>query len=80
MSQNKISVDYLKENFDETLRRVEAGESFTVFSGEISVVDLIPARISRKLEIRVTIESILRSKKHSISNQELEPLKTDGRC
>lgn len=79
MTPKKISVDTFKSNFDEILRRVEMGESFTVLSEGMPAVDLIQSRASRKREVRTAVENILSASKHTVSDQSLAALREGGR-
>lgn len=79
MTPKTISVDNLKSNLDEILRRVKVGESFTVLDEGMPVMDLIPSRVRRKQEAHVAIKNILDLKQYPISEQELVDLQGRGR-
>ena len=68
-----------KTKLPEILRRVEAGESFTITNRGKPIADLIPSRSSNRLKAESAINNILKSRKHSISDSLLAELKEAGR-
>jgi prevent-host-death family protein len=68
-----------KTRLPEILRRVEAGESFTITNRGKPIADLIPSRSNDRLKARSAIQNILQAKKHKISDSVLNELKEDGR-
>ena len=75
----KIGSYEAKTKLPEILRRVEAGETFTITNRGKPIADVIPSRSSDKLKTAVAIENILKAKKHKISNKDLNELKLSGR-
>lgn len=67
-----------KTKLPELLRRVEAGESFTITNRGKVVADLIPAD-SRRQKAKLAIANIKKMKKHFISDETLTELKQEGR-
>lgn len=68
-----------KTKLPEILRRVEAGESFTITNRGKPVADLIPSRSNDRLKAESAILNILKAKKHKVSNSLLNELKEEGR-
>ena len=68
-----------KTKLPEILRRVEAGESFTITNRGKPIADLIPSRSSNRLKTESAINNILKSRKHSTSDSLLAELKEAGR-
>jgi len=68
-----------KTKLPEILRRVEAGESFTITNRGKPIADLIPSRSSQKLRTESAIRNILKSKKHRISDSLYTELKEADR-
>ncbi len=68
-----------KTKLPEILRRVEAGESFTITNRGKPVADIVPSSTGSRLKAKAAIENILASKKHLVSNKTLEELKNEGR-
>ncbi len=68
-----------KTKLPEILRRVEAGESFTITNRGRPIADLVPSRSGRRLKSQAAISNILKAKKHQTSNQSLSELKENGR-
>ena len=75
----KIGSYEAKTKLPEILRRVEAGETFTITNRGKPIADVIPSRSSDKLKTAAAIENILKAKKHKISNKDLNELKLSGR-
>lgn len=68
-----------KTKLPEILRRVEAGESFTITNRGKPVADIVPSRIGSLLKAQATINNILAAKKHLISDELLADLRDAGR-
>jgi len=68
-----------KTKLPEVLRRVEAGEAFTITNRGKPVADVIPSRSSNRLKTTAAINNILRAKKHKITDDALNILKSDRR-
>jgi prevent-host-death family protein len=68
-----------KTKLPEILRRVEAGEAFTITNRGKPVADVIPSRASDSLKTASAISNILKAKKHVISDEALNGLKGEGR-
>lgn len=68
-----------KTKLPEILRRVEAGESFTITNHGKPIADVIPSRASDRLKTEAAISTILKAKKHKMSDAVLDQLKEPGR-
>lgn len=68
-----------KTKLAEILRRVEAGEHFTITNRGKPVADLIPSRSSSDHKVEGAIANILKAKKHVMSGKDLAALKEHGR-
>ena len=68
-----------KTKLSEILRRVEAGERFTITNRGRPVADLIPSRSGDDQLVEGAIANILKARKHLVSSQELSELKNQGR-
>lgn len=68
-----------KTKLPEILRRVEAGESFTITNRGKPVAELIPSRVNEERQTELAITNILKAKKHAVSAEELSELKNQGR-
>lgn len=68
-----------KTKLPEILRRVEAGECFTITNRGKPVADLIPSRSGDEQRVEGAIANILKAKKHVVSSEELSELKNQGR-
>jgi prevent-host-death family protein len=68
-----------KTKLPEILRRVEAGESFTITNRGKPIADLIPSRAADKRRAELAISNILNTRKHKISDSFLAELKETGR-
>ena len=68
-----------KTKLSEILRRVEAGERFTITNRGKPVADLIPSRSGDDQLVEGAIANILKARKHVVSSQELSELKNQGR-
>jgi prevent-host-death family protein len=68
-----------KTKLPEILRRVEAGERFTITNRGKPVADLVPSRSSSDLRVEGAIANILKAKKLVVPGEELAALKERGR-
>ena len=68
-----------KTKLPEILRRVEAGESFTITNRGKPVADVVPSQNDNRLKTQATIDNILAAKKHVVSDEALAQLKSIGR-
>ena len=75
----KIGSYDAKTKLSEILRRVEAGERFTITNRGKPVADLIPSRSGDGQLVEGAIANILKARKHVVSSQELSELKNQGR-
>jgi prevent-host-death family protein len=76
---NKIGAYDAKTKLPEILRRVEAGESFTITNRGKPIADVVPSRTDIHSKAQVAINNILATKKHPISDKALRDLKDTGR-
>jgi len=67
----QIDSKELERKLPEILRRVEAGETFTVISCGKPVADIIPSRAADRRKSQMAIRNILNSKKPSITDEYL---------
>lgn len=75
----KIGSYDAKTKLPEILRRVEAGESFTITNRGKPIADMIPSQTDNRLKVQAAIDNILTSKKHSVSDETLTELRNTGR-
>jgi len=68
-----------KTKLPEILRRVEAGESFTITNRGKPVADVVPSRAGSQLKAQSAINNILAAKKHIISDEIMADFKEAGR-
>jgi prevent-host-death family protein len=68
-----------KTKLSEILRRVEAGERFTITNRGKPVADLVPSLSGNDHRIEGAIANILKARKHVVSGEELAELKERGR-
>ena len=68
-----------KTKLPEILRRVEAGEAFTITNRGKPVADLVPSRSSDRLKTESAIQNILKAKKHKVSDITFNELLESGR-
>jgi len=68
-----------KTKLPEILRRVEAGEAFTITNRGKPIADIIPSRSSDRLKTQAAIANILKYKRHKVSDDTLSELKESGR-
>ena len=75
----KIGSYDAKTKLPEILRRVVAGEAFTITNRGKPIADLIPSRSSDRFKAEAAIANILKAKKHKVSDEKLDELKDSGR-
>ncbi|MFT5218797.1 MAG: prevent-host-death family protein [Planctomycetota bacterium] len=68
-----------KTKLPEILRRVAAGESFTITNRGKPIADVVPSRIDNRLKVQSAINNILAARKYPISDAALAALKASGR-
>ncbi len=68
-----------KTKLPEILRRVEAGESFTITNRGKPIADLVPSRSTSQLRCKTAIANIKNAKKHEVSDSELKEMMESGR-
>jgi len=68
-----------KTKLPEILRRVEAGEAFTITNRGKPIADVIPSRSSDRIKTHAAIANILKAKRHKVSDESLQELKESGR-
>lgn len=81
MSKEKIESYEVRTNLPEILRRVRAGESFTITLRGKPVADLVPSRAASRQKTAAAIENILRIRETvvPISDDRLEEYRKEGR-
>jgi len=75
----KIGSYDAKTKLPEILRRVAAGESFTITNRGKPIADVMPSHSINHSKTQVAIDNILAAKKHAISDQYLTELRNEGR-
>ncbi len=68
-----------KTKLPEILRRVEAGETFTITNRGKAVADLIPSKSSSREKTKHAIDNLLKMTKATVSDDVLQSLKDSGR-
>ena len=68
-----------KTKLPEILRRVEAGETFTITDHGKAIADLIPSKSSRREKAKQAIDNLLKMAKTTASDEVLQSLKDSGR-
>ncbi len=68
-----------KTKLPEILRRVEAGESFTITNRGKPVADLVPSGANQQLKTRAAIDNLLGSLKGTLGDEDLKKLRESGR-
>ena len=68
-----------KTKLPEILRRVEAGESFTITNRGRPVADVVPSSTTNREKAQSAIDNILAAKKHPTSDETLADLRRAGR-
>ncbi len=81
MSKKNIGSYEVRTNLPEILRRVRAGESFTITNRGKPVADLVPSRTASRKKTAAAIENILRMRETvvPISDDRLEEYRKEGR-
>ncbi len=68
-----------KTKLPEILRRVEAGETFTITNRGKAIADLIPSKSSSREKAKQAIDNLLKMTKKTASDDVLKSLKDSGR-
>jgi prevent-host-death family protein len=68
-----------KTKLPELLRRVEAGETFTITNRGRAIADLIPSKSSSREKAKQAIDNLLKMSKRTVSDDVLKSLKESGR-
>jgi len=68
-----------KTKLPEILRRVEAGESFTITNRGKPIADVVPSRANSRLKCKTAISNIKKAKKYEVSDSELKEMMESGR-
>ncbi len=68
-----------KTKLPEILRRVEAGETFTITDHGKAIADLIPSKSCRREKAKQAIDNLLKMTKKTASDDVLLSLKDSGR-
>ncbi|WP_263080623.1 type II toxin-antitoxin system prevent-host-death family antitoxin [Endozoicomonas sp. Mp262] len=68
-----------KTKLPEILRRVEAGEAFTITNRGKPIADLIPSRAKSRLKAQAAINNLLQMKKTVVSDEDLKAIREEGR-
>ena len=68
-----------KSKLPEILRRVASGQSFTITNRGKPIADLVPSRENDQQKTEAAINNILKAKKHRVSDESLDDLKSSGR-
>jgi len=68
-----------KTKLPEILRRVEAGETFTITNRGKAVADLIPSKASSREKAKQAIDNLLKMAKTTASDDVLQSLRDSGR-
>ncbi len=79
MMHEEIGSYDAKTKLAEILRRVEAGEHFTITNRGKPVADLVPSRSQGQRRVEDAIANILKARKHVVSDKDLQQMKTSGR-
>ena len=81
MSKENIGSYEFKTKLSEILRRVRAGESFTITNRGKPVADLLPSKTASRQKTAAAIDNILRASKTTapVSDNRLEEYKKEGR-
>lgn len=75
----KIGSYEAKKKLPEILRRVEAGEAFTITNRGKPIADVIPSRARDRLKVEAAIANILKAKKHRVPDEAHNELRNSGR-
>ena len=76
---NEIGSYQAKTRLPEILRRVEAGETFTITNRGKPVADLIPNKAAGHARLANIIDTMLNNTAQPLDKTTLQALKTDGR-
>lgn len=76
---NEIGAYDAKTNLPDILRRVEAGEAFTITNRGRPVADLVPSKSRQRDVTANAIENILAAKKVVVSPENFNDLREYGR-
>jgi prevent-host-death family protein len=68
-----------KTKLPEILRRVEAGEAFTITNRGKPIADLIPSRAKSRLKAQAAINNLLKMNKPTVSCEDLKAMREEGR-
>lgn len=68
-----------KTKLPEILRRVEAGEAFTITKRGRPIADLLPSRATRRSQTEAAITNMMKAKKHKMPDRLITELKERGR-
>ncbi|ARN75014.1 type II toxin-antitoxin system Phd/YefM family antitoxin [Oceanicoccus sagamiensis] len=68
-----------KTKLPEILRRVEAGESFTITNRGKPIADVVPSRATSRQKCKTAISNIKKAKKYEVSDSELKDMMESGR-
>lgn len=81
MSKENIGSYEVKTRLSEILRRVQAGESFTITNRGKPVADLMPSKVASRQKTAAAIDAIRKIRKTvaSISDERLEKYRKEGR-
>ena len=81
MSKENIGLYEIKTNLLEILRRVRAGESFTITDRGEPVADLLPSKTASRQKVVAAIDNILSMSKTTVpvSGDRLEEYRKEGR-
>jgi len=69
-----------KTKLPEILRRVEAGESFTITNRGRAIADLVPSRTTSKKKAIQAVENLLKRPKVRITSADLKKMRETGRA
>ena len=75
----KIGSYEAKTKLPEILRRVEAGEAFTITKNGKPIADLLPSRSTRRMKTEAAITNMMNAKKRKMSDSLIKELKESGR-
>ena len=75
----KIGSYEAKTKLPEILRRVEAGEAFTITNRGKPIADLIPSRARSRVKAELAINNLLKMKAHIVSDSDLKSMLSEGR-
>ena len=81
MSKENIGLYEIKTNLLEILRRVRAGEFFTITDRGEPVADLLPSKTASRQKVVAAIDNILSMSKTTVpvSDDRLEEYRKEGR-